>query len=238
MFGRHPRSRREREGAATAAGCGYRESARSSRDDRRGYHHGDLKRALVEAADALIEETGADELSLRALAHAVGVSRMAAYNHFEDKEALLAEIARLGFEALEARLARAPAEPESPREALARAADAYVSLAAERPQRFRLMFSKGLVDLSRHPNAANAAARSYAALRRIVTLSSGSEAAGPATLAAWSLVHGFASLRAELGSGFVETAGAGITPAYMAAALIDGMKTAAVFAPDPKEETA
>jgi AcrR family transcriptional regulator len=231
MFSRH-RSRTQRQATAEAA----KERRHDERQQRRAYHHGDLKRALVEAADAMIEEGGADELSLRVLAHAVGVSRMAAYNHFEDKEALLAEIVRLGFQALEQRLGETPAEPESPREALTRAAAAYLDLAAERPERFRLMFSRRQVDLKRHPNAANAAAQSYMALRRVVTQATGGEAAAQATLAAWSLVHGFASLKAELGDDFVDTAGAGITPAYMAAMVAEGAKTAAVFAPDPKEE--
>lgn len=231
MFGRQHRERdRERRASDRREGGGCPIAGFAER--RRGYHHGDLKRALIDAADSMIEETGADELSLRGLAHEIGVSRMAAYNHFEDKSGLLAEIVRLGFEALERRLTEPGPVPESPREALARAAEAYIALAAERPERFRLMFSKTRVDLARHQGAAAAAAGAYAALRRIVTQAAGGEAAGAATLAAWSLVHGFAVLRAELGERFVETAGQGISPAYMAAALIDGVKTASVFAPD------
>ncbi|MFC3094384.1 TetR/AcrR family transcriptional regulator [Alteromonas sediminis] len=63
-----------------------------------GYHHGDLRKSLVETAQAMLKEDGIECLSLRKLAVRVGVSRTAPYHHFKDKNALLCAIAQNGFE--------------------------------------------------------------------------------------------------------------------------------------------
>jgi len=67
---------------------------------RRGYHHGDLARALLDEAGRALREGGPDTLSLRALARALGVDAAAPYRHYASKEALLAELAREGFATL------------------------------------------------------------------------------------------------------------------------------------------
>src|SRR4051812_43247116 len=64
------------------------------------YHHGSLRDALVEAAVELVTETGAAEVSLRAVARRAGVSHSAAYHHFADRGALLAATAAHGLDAL------------------------------------------------------------------------------------------------------------------------------------------
>jgi AcrR family transcriptional regulator len=64
------------------------------------YHHGDLRRALVDAALALVQERGAEGFTLREAARRVGVSQTAPYRHFETKEALLAAVAEEGFTTL------------------------------------------------------------------------------------------------------------------------------------------
>src|SRR6185437_14498166 len=79
---------------------------------RRGYHHGDARNALLAAAADLLEEVGAAGLSLRQVAEHAGLSRQAPYNHFENKEALLAELVRDGFDQLAASLA-AGGDPEA-----------------------------------------------------------------------------------------------------------------------------
>lgn len=162
----------------------------------RGYHHGDARRALVEAATALLAEVGVANLSLRQVAERAGLSRQAPYNHFANKEALLAELVREGFE----RLGAAIDEGGSPagKRALERAADAYIRRAQEAPALFRLMFSCERVDLSRFPEAAQAASAAYGRLEAIVaTFAPPGRAAGLA-LAAWSLVHGYATLCIEI----------------------------------------
>jgi AcrR family transcriptional regulator len=164
---------------------------------RRGYHHGDARNALLGAAADLLEKVGAAGLSLRQVAEHAGLSRQAPYNHFKDKEALLAELVRDGFEQLAASLA-AGGDPQA-RNALERAADAYIHRAQEAPALFRLMFSRELVDLSRFPEAAQAGAAAFGKLREIVAAFAPAERVRDLALAAWSLVHGYATLCVEVG---------------------------------------
>jgi AcrR family transcriptional regulator len=164
---------------------------------RRGYHHGDARNALLAAASDLLESVGAAGLSLRQVAERAGLSRQAPYNHFENKEALLAELAREGFERLAASLSSA-AESQA-KSALERAADAYIRRAQEAPALFRLMFSRELVNLSRFPAAAAAGSRAFDGLTGIVAACSPPERVRELALAAWSLVHGYATLCIETG---------------------------------------
>lgn len=78
--------------------------------NQRAYHHGDLAAALVAEATAEVRATGAEDVSLRRLANAVGVSPSAAYHHFPDKATLLAQVGLAGVELLEERLRAAVAE--------------------------------------------------------------------------------------------------------------------------------
>src|ERR671933_271680 len=82
------------------------------------YHHGDLRRALIDTALAMVTEEGAWNFTLREVARRAGVSHAAPYNHFEDKLALLAEVAALGFQSLRQTLeAAAHGERRSARQA-------------------------------------------------------------------------------------------------------------------------
>src|SRR5258706_7191492 len=65
------------------------------------YHHGDLRRALIAAARAILEADGLPGLSLRAVARRAGVSQAAPYHHFPDRDALLAALGAEGFDALD-----------------------------------------------------------------------------------------------------------------------------------------
>ena len=78
--------------------------------ERAAYHHGDLPRAFVAAALELIAREGAEALTLRRVARAVGVNHAAAYRHFDDKEALLAAVAEQGFVTLAERMTAALAD--------------------------------------------------------------------------------------------------------------------------------
>jgi AcrR family transcriptional regulator len=163
---------------------------------RRGYHHGDARNALLVAATDLLEKVGAAGLSLRQVAEHAGLSRQAPYNHFENKEALLAELVRDGFDRLAKSLA-AGGDPKS-RNALARAAEAYIRRAQEAPALFRLMFSQELVDLSRFPAAAQAGTAAFAKLKEIIAAFAPPSRVGELSLAAWSVVHGYATLCIEV----------------------------------------
>src|SRR5271155_999285 len=105
------------------------------------YHHGNLRRALIDAAVSAIAEHGIDALNLRQLAARAGVTPGAPYHHFANREELLRAIAEEGFERIEAQLiaARDAAGAEAgPRlEALGRA---YITFAVSCPGHFRVMF--------------------------------------------------------------------------------------------------
>lgn len=162
------------------------------------YHHGDARAALIEAGLNLLSHTPATEMSLRQVAEAAGLSRQAPYNHFDGKEGLLAALAQAGFEALASALDRALEGLDAPEAKLAALAKAYIEFARVSPQRFRLMFQRELVDLSAYPAAAAASAVAFGRLAALVSSIVGEEAAADQAIAAWSLVHGYATLSNEL----------------------------------------
>lgn len=166
---------------------------------RATYHHGDARNAILGSARRLLEKTGAATLSLRQVAEAAGLSRQAPYNHFANKEALLAELVRDGFVRLAADI-RAAADPKSRAERqLAAAGEAYITFALSEPTLFRLMFSRELVDLRRHEEAGKAADDTLKALAEIVRrIDKGGDRNG-LVLASWSIVHGYAVLCIEAG---------------------------------------
>jgi AcrR family transcriptional regulator len=165
---------------------------------RQGYHHGDARNALVAAAGELLEDVGAARLSLRQVAERAGLSRQAPYNHFADKEALLAELARAGFERL-ATTVRQVVMGLSGEQALAHAGEAYIGFAQGSPALFRLMFSRELVDISRFPEATEAAASSFGELATVIATMVPEDQVADRSLAAWSIVHGYATLCNETG---------------------------------------
>ncbi len=158
----------------------------------KSYHHGELRTALVGAALALLTEGGADALSLRAVARRAGVSAMAPYRHYPDKEALLAAVAVQGFDGLRDMLRAADASAPAG-EALVAQAVAYVRYAEENPALFRLMF--GPARLGTHPALEAAGGTAYAVLASRVTAQTPADADREAcALGCWSMVHGLASL--------------------------------------------
>ncbi|HEX2356649.1 MAG TPA: TetR/AcrR family transcriptional regulator [Micromonosporaceae bacterium] len=155
----------------------------------RPYHHGDLRRALLDAAASTIEESGPAALSLRDLARRAGVSHAAPAHHFGDKAGLLTALAAQGYELLDEALRAAGGD-------LLEVGVAYVRFAVEHRAHFEVMFRPDLYR-SDDPSVVAARRRAGAALRAGV----GSlpdrpdgERAELAALAAWSIVHGFASL--------------------------------------------
>lgn len=110
----------------------------------RPYHHGDLRRAVIETAlDMLLEEKGW-QFTLREVARRAGVSHGAPYKHFPDKAALLAELAMIGFDRLRESLSAAkPKAPKTLRDEITPVAHAYVAFGTDNPALYRLMFSAG-----------------------------------------------------------------------------------------------
>ncbi len=167
--------------------------------DRGTYHHGDLRRALLTAARQLIERTGPSGSSLRAIARQAGVSPAAPYHHFEDREAILAALAAEGFEELGDGMRRSARRVRegAPLDKLQAAGVAYVGFAVKNPELFRLMFSGPLGDRSAYPELQRRAAAAFAVLQRLVGGSSQTppgELPPRVALAAWSTVHGLATL--------------------------------------------
>ncbi|NOT06974.1 MAG: TetR/AcrR family transcriptional regulator [Gemmatimonadales bacterium] len=176
---------------------------------KKGYHHGDLRRALIDSALRLARRGGAADVTLRAIARETGVTHMAAYHHFRDREDLLAAVAEEGYGHLEAALRRrVDAAGKSARAQLVAAGVAYVVFAASRPGEFRVMFSADASSLEGRRTLDEARASAYAVLRAAIDrcqaegLLPEATAAETNALAAWSLVHGLAMLvldRAVLG---------------------------------------
>jgi len=112
-------------------GCGPRTS----------YHHGSLKDALIEAARMLVAERGPAGFTLAEAAKRVGVTAAAPYRHFADRNDLMSELARRGFELFNQRLAGAwdEGKPE-PRQALRRMGSAYLAFARDEPGLYAAMF--------------------------------------------------------------------------------------------------
>jgi AcrR family transcriptional regulator len=129
-----------------------------------GQHHGDLRNALERAALELVAERGVHGFTLAEASRRAGVSVAAPYKHFADKDALLAELARQGYERQHEAFAAAMAGEPDPVEQLAAFAAAYVRFATESRALFAITFSAGL-QKSRYPQLAAAGDRVLALLR-------------------------------------------------------------------------
>ena len=165
----------------------------------RRYHHGDLRRALVDAALALIAEGELGTFSLREVARRAGVTPAAPYHHFKDKTALLAAVAEEGFVALRARLeaALAPVSPSDMRGRFAALSRAYLEFARARPAHYRVMFLPEFKSQQEHPSFHLAADRTLEVLAKQVRQAA--PQASPRevmtrTVLIWSIGHGLASL--------------------------------------------
>lgn len=107
----------------------------------RPYHHGDLRRTVIETAMAMLDEKKGWQFTLREVARRAGVSHAAPYKHFSDKAALLAEMAGLGFDRLrEALIAAKGPRSTSIRDEFASTARAYIGFGKANPALYRLMF--------------------------------------------------------------------------------------------------
>lgn len=107
--------------------------------ESRPYHHGDLRRALVDAARRLLEAEGPSALSLRAVAREAGVSPAAPYHHFKDKAELLDAVAQEGWEMLQISMTDAKTTTEGLQQ-LTALGIAYVIFARENPALYRVMY--------------------------------------------------------------------------------------------------
>ncbi len=168
--------------------------------ERRGYHHGNLREALLAAALSLIAEKGPAGFTIAEAARLAGVSPAAPYRHFRDAEALLAEVALRGFERFELALSRAwnngAADPVRGFEALGRA---YLTFARLEPAYYAAMF-EARIDRAGYPALEAAGDRAFSVLREAAErLASGlaRDRRPPSLMVAlhvWALAHGIATL--------------------------------------------
>ena len=135
------------------------------RDEPRGYHHGNLREALIHAALELIAKKGAAGFTFAEAARFAGVSPAAPYRHFRDRDELMASVALRGFEQFEAALARAwdDGRPDA-FVALERLGKAYLEFARTQPAYYSAMFEAG-VPVGADPALRGAGDRAFAVLR-------------------------------------------------------------------------
>ncbi len=168
----------------------------------RGYHHGNLREALIAAALELIGERGPAGFTFAEVARKAGVSTAAPYRHFRDRNALIAEIARRGFERFAAELQAAWREGKpDPVIALENCGKAYLAFARREPASYSAMFQPG-IPLGEDAALLLASERAFGVLRHAadVACASAKDFAGrqpPALMVAlhvWAMAHGIASL--------------------------------------------
>lgn len=163
---------------------------------KKSYHHGDLRDSLIEAGERMLEREGVAGLSLRKLGRELGVSPGAPYRHFEDKDALLATLAAVGYRRLRVEMVRDIGSAANGEEQLKSAGTGYVRFARAHPELFRLMFS--WTPAEEFPEVHEAGAHAYAALESILQTCAEEGRLrldiNEAGLLAWSAVHGAAFL--------------------------------------------
>lgn len=189
-----PRKPRSKKAEPVSTECAEEPVARS-------YHHGALRDALLEGAESILRRDGLRSLTLRQMAREVGVSHTAPIHHFGDTAGVLSELAARGHLRLAAEMFRRAREIDSEDERRRAIARGYIGFAVEHPDLFRLMSRYELLDQSNE--ALNEARR-----RSILALAGVFEDQGAAQqapkriepkqmiwmVAAWSYVHGLASL--------------------------------------------
>jgi len=153
----------------------------------RGYHHGDLRNALLDAARKILEEESLANLSLRAVARRAGVSHAAPYRHFPNHESLLVELAVEGFVELRSDIAAAVTGPDAESDRIAKIGAAYMRFVVRRPELTSLMFGSTLPNRDGFPELAGAADAIGAEI-------GGALHDSALGLAVWASVHGLAML--------------------------------------------
>jgi AcrR family transcriptional regulator len=172
-------------------------------DGRRGYHHGNLREALIQAALDLIAKKGPGGFTFADAARSAGVSSAAPYRHFRDRDALIADVARRGFELFAAHLDHAWSDGRpDPFTAFENFGRAYLAFARDEPAYYSAMFEAGL-SFDDDPALREAADRSFAVLRRaseVLCARLPPERRPPSlmmSLHVWAMSHGIASLFAR-----------------------------------------
>jgi AcrR family transcriptional regulator len=166
-------------------------------NSKRGYHHGDLRAALVQAGLEMLKTRSAEEVSLREIARMVGVSATAVYRHFPDKAALLGALCDEGGRELARLQVEAMKKSGGGRPGFDAVGRAYVRFALDNPTLFRMMMTtRPAVDfLDIQPDRDNSALQLLREnIAALVPAGASQEQRRIAALRAWSIVHGLAML--------------------------------------------
>jgi AcrR family transcriptional regulator len=167
------------------------------------YHHGDLKKSLIDAANCILQREGADALSLRAIAAEAGVSHTAPYSHFKNKKQLIEAVSEMGYELLGDALA--VSNPATDFEDLAlEYGVSYLKFALANPELYRLMLGQVETRGLKEPATLDLQRESITLKRPFLLLNNAfskgvknPEAAKHQALGAWALVHGLSALLIE-----------------------------------------
>lgn len=164
------------------------------------YHHGDLRKALIEATLILIAEKGIGAFTIREVAKRAGVSHSAPYRHFKDKEALLFAVAKEGFDMMVAETKkRSEKHPDNPLARFQINGLSYIDFAINYPSHYRVMFNSGA---SKHECPKDLVASSTESFKLLIDNICECQKLklmkdvnpNELALAAWSIVHGYAML--------------------------------------------
>lgn len=160
------------------------------------YHHGNLRAQLIEAGRALLDEAGADGVTIRAVARTAGVSHAAPANHFRDRQALMTALVTTLFnelgEVIDRRLARAGGE-SAPGEF----ARALVLYGLKKPNRYKLLWRRDLTNNDDSDLQTAMDAIYDRLLAAIEPLAAQKVDKDTIAIALWSLAHGYVSLRMD-----------------------------------------
>jgi len=167
---------------------------------RRGYHHGNLREALIRGALDLIAQKGPAGFTIAEAARSAGVSPAAPYRHFRDRDELMADVARRGFEQFEAALKNAWNDGQpNPLRAFENLGRAYLAFARDEPAYYAAMFEAGTPPAAT-PELRQASDAAFAVLRQAaeaVCATLPADKRPPALMVAlhiWSMAHGIAAL--------------------------------------------
>jgi AcrR family transcriptional regulator len=174
-------------------------SKRTTRKPSRPYHHGNLRRALLDETLATIHDEGIEGVTVREIGARLGVSRTALYRHFADKRALLAAVATEGFRTLCQRLAGAWEDGGRGPAAFQAMGVAYIRFGVESPSHYRVMFSRFVDPEPQEPELATEAKGAFQTLvDAVVTLQRDGflRDDDPMLMAryVWAVVHGVVML--------------------------------------------
>ena len=179
----------------------YRMTSGSKTDAPKApYHHGDLRVALLEAAERLLLRDGIEGLTLRAAAREAGVSHAAPKNHFENLTGLLSDLAAVGYERFGEEMTSGLRDNADPEERMSVIGRGYITFALANPAMFQLMFRNERLDYDRPAllDASNAAfsvlsgsvgAQRQESVGDVLTIEQAASAAS-----SWALVHGLSML--------------------------------------------